>query len=383
MADSTERLVQAVLRTDFNAFYQRVFTTLRPSEPFAPNWHLQHIAHKLEAVRQGHSTRLIINVPPRSGKSILASVAWPLFVIGHEPTTEFLAISHTAPLARDFSLMRGTIVEQPWYQKLFPDVHLKARTTMDLRTTVNGRIYAAGAGAALLGKGASIILIDDPQDGSAAFSEVERRKFNEFYDNTLSTRLNNKQSGAVVMIQQRLHEDDATAHLQSKDDFDLVCLPAIATETSIHALSPAPEHVYRRRVGEVLDPTREPMEVLERMRRIQGAMHFQAQYQQDPVPASGNAIKREWLSYYAQAPATLDRKIVSWDTASTLRDSSDYSVGTVWGMKGLDFYLLDLVRGRFEAPDLRRQIIALHQRWQADLTIIEDTELGRAITQRS
>jgi predicted phage terminase large subunit-like protein len=99
------------------------------------------------------------------------------------------------------------------------------------------------------------------------------------------------------------------------------------------------------------------------------------------VPPEGNIVKREWLRFYGERPSSFDLVIASWDTASTLSETADYSVGTVWGAKGLDFYLLDLVRGRFEVPELRREVLRVSQKWGADQTIIEDTDIGRAITQ--
>jgi predicted phage terminase large subunit-like protein len=166
-----------------------------------------------------------------------------------------------------------------------------------------------------------------------------------------------------------------------KDDWEVVSIPAIETERRVYQLSDDPEHVYIRHPGEVLHESREPREILEQMRRSQGSLTFSAQYQQAPVPPEGNIVKRDWLRSYAQRPAKFDLVIASWDTASTLSESSDYSVGTVWGAKGLDFYLLDLVRGRYEVPELRREVLRLSQAWEADQTIIEDTDIGRAITQ--
>jgi predicted phage terminase large subunit-like protein len=166
-----------------------------------------------------------------------------------------------------------------------------------------------------------------------------------------------------------------------KDDWEIVSLPAIAMEDTVHRLSDTPGDFYHRRRGEVLHEAREPYEVLEMVRRAQGSLLFAAQYQQNPVPADGNVIRRDWLRFYETAPTRFDRVIVSWDTASTLEETSDWSVGTVWGAVGLDYYLVDLVRGRFESPDLRRQIIALNARHDADATLIEDTELGRALEQ--
>jgi predicted phage terminase large subunit-like protein len=150
--------------------------------------------------------------------------------------------------------------------------------------------------------------------------------------------------------------------------------------TASGAGAPAPHEVYRRRAGEVIDPQREDRVVLDQVRRTLGSMNFAAQYQQNPVPPDGNAIRREWLRYY-DVPPPLDLVMASWDTAFTLGEASDYSVGTVWGLKGSDIYLLDVVRGRFEVPDLRRRIEATTDAHGAHATLIEETDIGRAILQ--
>lgn len=131
----------------------------------------------------------------------------------------------------------------------------------------------------------------------------------------------------------------------------------------------------------MLHESREPREILEGIRRAQGSLVFSAQYQQAPIPPEGNIIKREWLRSYDEPPPAFDLTIASWDTASTLSETADFSLGTVWGAKGLDFYLLDRVRGRFEVPELRRQVIGLGQTWDVDQTVIEATDIGRAIAQ--
>ena len=112
-----------------------------------------------------------------------------------------------------------------------------------------------------------------------------------------------------------------------------------------------------------------------------GSLIFSAQYQQAPVPPEGNIVKRDWLRRYDTRPESFDLVIASWDTASTIGETSDYSVGTVWGAKGLDYYLLDLVRGRFEVPDRRRRIVALSARWSAEQTLVEETDIGRSVAQ--
>jgi predicted phage terminase large subunit-like protein len=376
------RLYRAFLRQDLSAFVQKVFTTLEPGTGYRHNWHIDHICWQLSRVARGEIRRLIINVPPRSMKSITVSIGFTAWAMGHDPTKRIICVSYAEELARKLSIDTRTILESPWYQGLFPDLQLTARRqrNLELTTTQHGYRFASGVGGAVLGRGADLIVIDDPIKAIAALSEAGRRHVAEFYGNTLSTRLNDKQTGAIVIVMQRLHEDDLVGHVLAKEDWKVVSIPAIATETQSYQLSDNPEDVYVRPAGEVLHEEREPRDILEGLRRMQGSLLFSAQYQQNPVPADGNAIRRDWLRYYQTSPR-FDRVIVSWDTASTLGETSDWSVGTVWGAVSLDYYLIDRVRGRFESPDLRRQIIALSEEHEADATLIEDTELGRALMQ--
>jgi predicted phage terminase large subunit-like protein len=179
---------------------------------------------------------------------------------------------------------------------------------------------------------------------------------------------------------QRLHEDDLVGHLLQTGDWEVVAIPAIATEARNFQLNDL-GLTHHRRAGNVLHPEREPLRILEEIKRAQGTLTFSAQYQQAPIPIAGNIIKREWIRYFSEPPQTFDRTIASWDTASTISEKADYSVGTVWGCKGLNYFLLDLVRGRWEFPELRRHVQGLTERWQVNQTIIEDTETGRALAQ--
>lgn len=377
------RLLRALLREDLYAFLERSFLELEPGTAFSPNWHYQHLCHKLMQVSRGEVKRLIINVPPRSGKSLLASVAWPMFVMGYDPTRRLMCVSHTEALAREFSINRRTLAQSSWYRRLFPEMQLNSPRPRDLelRTTQHGYVYAAGVGGAVLGRGADLIIVDDPIKALAALSKAERRRVAEFYDNTLVTRLNDKIHGAIVIVMQRLHEEDLVGHVLERGQWEVVTLPAIARQESAYPLSSTPGHTHVRRAGEVLHGAREPLDKLEETRRAQGSLTFEAQYQQQPTPAGGLVIRRDWLRWYDEPPEQFDRIVVSWDTASTLKEENDYSVGTVWGAVGLDFYLLDVVRSRLEAPDLRRRIVALSELHRADATLMEDTELGRALTQ--
>ena len=381
--ENDARLLRAFLRQDLNAFFERVFLELEPGVPFERNWHYEHLAYMLTRVLSGELKRLIINVPPRSGKSLLASVSLPMFALGRDPTKKVMCLSHTESLAREFSIQRRAIARTPWYQRAFPQFELISQRPRDreLRTTGFGYAFASGIGGGVLGLGADLIVVDDPIKALAALSKAERRRVAEFYDGTLIGRLNQKGTGAIVLIMQRLHEDDLVGHVLGKEDWEVISLPAIASERSSFALSARPGDRYIREAGEELHAAREPLEVLEAVRRAQGSLVFEAQYQQRPTPAGGAVIKRDWLRWSDEPPESFDRRVVSWDTASTLGEASDFSVGTVWGAVGTDYHLLDVIRGRFEMPELRRRVQELSEFHSAHATLIENTELGRALAQ--
>jgi hypothetical protein len=170
---------------------------------------------------------------------------------------------------------------------------------------------------------------------AAALSEAERRRVAEFYDSTLYSRLNNKAEGVIIIVMQRLHQDDLVGHVLEKENWEVLSIPAIATEDLAYPIGPDRRDIYERKAGEVLHHEREPQEWLEAARRNLGTLNFSAQYQQNPLPAEGNVIKREWIHFYDETPDHLELKVVSWDTASTIAEASDCSVGTGWGARVL------------------------------------------------
>jgi predicted phage terminase large subunit-like protein len=376
------RLLQAILRTDLTAFVERCFSELEPATAYRENWHIRAITHQLDRVARGDCRRLIINVPPRSMKSITVSIGFTAWMMGRNPHLRIMAISYAAELAQKLGADTRMVLESPWFSRTFPGFRISRATREEIATTEKGYRLAGSVGGPILGRGADLIVIDDPIKGLlAALSHAERRRVSEFYDNTLYGRLNDKTKGAIVIVMQRLHEDDLVGHVLGKEDWEVLSLPAVAEEDATYRLGFGPGEVHHRRAGDLLHPDREPAEVLESLRRTLGTLNFSAQYQQSPIPAEGNIIRREWIRRYDERPEAFERTICSWDTASTTMETSDWSVGTVWGANGETFWLLDVVRGRWQVPDLRRRIVDLHREYRADTTVIEETDLGRAIAQ--
>ncbi len=382
MSDEID-VMKLFAKNDFDLFWRLAFQELEPGQELLNNWHLRYLAQVLMAVERGEIKRLIINVPPRSLKSLLASVAFPAFLLGRDPRRRIICVSYAERLARKFSIDTRTVMQSAWYRALYPNTVLTSRRPpqLEFSTTTHGKRYAAGFGGSITGQGADFIICDDPMKAMDALSEKARQSNHEFFDGTLSTRLNNKKTGAIIIIMQRLHEDDLVGHLIKQGGWTVVRLPAVAVEDETFRLSDWPNDFYHRKAGELLHPDREGPEELDRARRSMGSWYFSAQYQQEPVPRGGNVIKREWLRYYDELPEGERLSIASWDTASTIGQTSDWSVGIVWIKIGTDFYLLHLERGRYEMPELKRQIIEMHEYFELDVTVIEDTELGRALEQ--
>jgi predicted phage terminase large subunit-like protein len=376
---------EALLRADFAGFAERAFHELNPQTDFATNWHSRVIAAKLTAVYQGRIRRLIINVPPRHLKSHLASVAFPAWCLGQRPSLQVLCVSYAQDLADKLARDCRRIVMSDWYRRLFPTrLAPRHQAVSEFETTQQGSRLATSVGGVLTGRGADIIIIDDPLKPEEALSQAQRRSANEWFDHTLYSRLNDKEKGAIILIMHRLHEDDLVGHVLAQEDWEVVRFPAIAEmdESWLIDTLRGPR-VFGRRQGEALHPERESLSMLEQIRKTIGEYNFAGQYQQAPAPLGGGLVKAAWFRHCAQdeMPETFDRIVQSWDTASKATELSDFSVCTSWGILGKDPYLLDVLRRRMEYPELKRAVRAQYDRFRPSVVLIEDKASGTQLIQ--
>lgn len=378
-----QQALTAVLRQDLASFIHKSAITLSPGLLFQENWHIQAIAWHLDQVRKGNIRRLIINMPPRSLKSISASVAFPAFVLGHDPTRRIISVSYATDLAIKLMNDFRAIVDSPWYRATFSTMRLAGKNSeSEVVTTRRGLRLATSIGGTLTGRGGDLVIIDDPLKPLDALSQSKRESANQWFAHTLVSRLDDKRTGAIVVVMQRVHMDDLTGFVtQGSDEWTVLTLPAIAEEDESIRIGDGRWH--HRRAGEPLHPAREPLPVLESMRRSLGSDPFSAQYQQAPVPECGAMIKRAWVRRYEVAPPRTDRSriIQSWDTASKAGPENDWSVCTTWQEEGGIHYLLDVERGRFDFPTLRSRVLALWQHWRPTHLLIEDSAAGTGLIQ--
>lgn len=376
-------LLCLILRSNFGSFLHRCFLTLNPGARYVRNWHIQAIAHQLQRIQNEEVNRLIINMPPRYLKSLTVSVALPAFLLGHNPRKKIFGISYGADLSAKHAADFRAVVQSSWYCETFPSMRIARAVDSDIFTTQRGFRRATSVSAALTGLGGDMIILDDPQKPVDAQSDTLRNSLNQWFTNTLLSRLDDKERGAIILVTQRVHLHDLTGFLlENSNDWAVLSLPAIAESDESVAIGDG--EYYVRCAGEALHPEYEARSTLEKLRGEMGSEVFAAQYQQSPVPSGGAMVKREWLRYYDQAPPRTSsmRVIQSWDCAAKDGGENDWSVCTTWlVVDKRDYYLLDLTRGRYQYPRLRETALALAKKYDPTAILIEDTSAGTALAQ--
>lgn len=374
-----EAVFHALLRTHLSYFIQKTFQTIGSGQ-YVHNWHIDAIAHELSLCGPGEAHRLLITQPPRSLKSISTSVAYVAWMLGRDPSLKFACVSYSQDLAVEFSRQFRKVIESTWYREVFPGVRFERINDTECKTTAGGGRLATSIGGTLTGLGASIIIIDDPMKAEDAQSEAVRAKVIDWFSGTLTTRINDKRKGSVVIVMQRLHEDDLAGHVLRSGDFRHLDLPAIAIDDQDIAIGDG--KVHHRKVGEALQPVREPLEVLERLRKDLGDLRFSAQYQQRPVPLEGNLIKREWFRTYDTVPTGSGVQVIqSWDIATSTRDVADYSVCVTVAKQGRRLFVVDVFRDRLNYPNLKRKVVDLARDHGTQSLLIEKAGPGDPLVQ--
>lgn len=326
---------------DLVEFVRQAWKTIEPGAPYVHGWHIDAIAMHLEAVSgletSGDINRLLINVPPGMMKSLLTSVFWPAWLWGprNMPHLRFLCASHSQSLAiRDSTKMRR-LIQSEWYQERWGDRVVltgdqNAKTKFE--NTATGFREAVASGS-ITGSRGDIVIIDDPHSVESAASDAMRETTKEWFLEAVPTRLNNPSQSAIVVIMQRLHEEDISGIILDKQlGYEHLCLPmefepTLRCETSIGFIDP------RKRDGDLLFPQRFPEEVVERDKAVLGPYATAGQFQQQPTPRGGGIIKSDWWQLWDQpAYPPFDYIVASVDTAYTTKQENDPSAMTVWGV---------------------------------------------------
>lgn len=362
-------------------FARQAWPVLEPATAFVHGWHLEAICEHLEAVSLGQIRRLLICMPPRHMKSLLVSVLWPCWEWIRHPERRWLFASYAAGLAIRDSVKCRRLIESSWYQSrwgdrfvLTSDQNEKSRFENDK----TGYRIALGVGGAATGEGGDRVVVDDPHNVREGESETIREATLTWYDQVMSTRLNDPKSGAMVVVMQRVHENDLAGHLLQQGGFEELKLPA-EYEGNEHVTSIGWKDP-RTAPDELLWPERFGREEINTLKRSLGSYAAAGQLQQRPSPAEGGILKRQWWKFFREAPPKFSEVIQSWDCSFKDTRTSDFVVGQVWGRNGADKYLLDQVRRRMDCPATIQAVRRLSEKWpQSGEKLIEDKANGSAV----
>jgi len=385
---------------------RRLLPFVMRNEPdYQPGWVHKEICEKLEEFEQkvveGKSPRLMLFMPPRSGKSTLASTQFPAWYLGRNPNHEVISCSYSASLALSFSRKVRQVLREPNYQTVFPKTELSkdSQSTENWLTTKGGGYLAAGVGGPITGRGAHVLVIDDPvKNREDAESATDRNKVWDWYSSTAYTRL--APGGGVLVILTRWHVDDLAGRLLAQmrgegDQWEIVSYPALAVHDEPH-----------RKDGEALHPERYDVKSLTKIKRAIGPRDWGALYQQNPVAQEGAILRRDyWNRWNSPEPPVCEYIIQSYDTAFLKSETADYSSITTWGIfypeghlhqhqvmedgeeisrifdgQEAHIILLDAIKGRFNFPELKAKAYSLYDYWKPDSVIVEGKASGVPLT---
>jgi predicted phage terminase large subunit-like protein len=384
------------LAGDFAAFVKKAWRILHPTRPLVWSWHYDLLCEYLTAVKLRTVRRLIINVPPRTAKSTIATICFPCWVWASDPSQNFLSASYSLDLSSEHSVMRRNLLQSGWYRRMWGDKFSLSGDRNQVAQFMNdrrGQMIATSIGGTTQGRGCDIAILDDPVSPDQALSDAERRTANNWIDNTLRSRLNDPSTGAIVLVMQRLHELDPTGYLLEQEPgvWAHLPIPLEAEETEVWKF-PISCIMIQRDVGGILMPTRFTESTVEELKRHR--LRWAGQYQQRPTPLGGNMIKRREVRYYGgmdaatgqpdeRLPATFDIKIISVDCAFKDAATSDYVAIGVIGVKGRKRFVLNVVNAHLDAAATEAEI-----RRQRDVhrpvgaVLVEDKANGPAVVQR-
>jgi len=365
---------------------------LQPNREFVPNWHIDYIVEHLEAVTLGQITRLIINLPPRSLKSNLVSIDWPVWSWTFKPWLRWIFASYSASLSLQHSRDRRRIIESPWYGKRWGDmVHLQDDQNRQdsYENEQRGVMTSTSVGGSITGKGGDIIVIDDLINPEDAESKVKREAALEFYKLTLATRLDDKRTGAIVIVEQRLNVGDLTATALKEGGWTHLKLPMECEARTIYSF-PRSGKTYERREGELLNPFRDTQKAVDEQKTRSGTRGYKAQYQQEPISKEGGYLKYEWWKFYkkadmeslpADAKPVENGSVWGWDTAAETGQENDYTGGTRIAKVGNKYRVTKFVKKKLEYPEMKQRVQMEYENAPADTLEIEKTSNGQAVIQ--
>ncbi len=339
---------------------RQAWHVVEPVRPFVDAWHLQAIAEHLEAVTRGEIRNLVINIAPGMAKSLTVSVFWPVWEWIAHPERRWLYSSYALSLSMRDSLKCRRIIESPWYRERWGDVFQlrdDQNAKLKFENDRTGYRLATSVGGTVTGERADRVVVDDPHNLLEAASDVKRMEAITWWDEAMSTRLNDFKTGARVIVMQRLHEEDLSGHVLARGGYDHLCLPteydpSRNVTTSIGFRDP------RTVEGELLAPALFGPEQNEQQKKDLGPYGYAGQHGQTPAPRTGGMFQMQWFRAEQAAPASFVAVVRYWDKAGAAPGKGDWTVGVLMGRTWDGYYwILDVVRGQWPSNERNSVIL--------------------------
>lgn len=380
MADPLElrAAVDQLCRDDFYSFAIRAFHVLEPGKlDIAP--HIAIICRLMMKIFDGDVRRALVCIPPRYLKTYLISIAYPAWLLGKNPKERIICASYGTDLAEKFSADTLKLMKSAWYKRVFPNTHLnpKQQTKTEIGTTVGGYRFATSTGATLTGRGADVIIIDDPLKANEGHSPTARANCIDWFQSTIHTRFNQPKKGRLIVVAQRLHAEDLPGHIMQTGGWEELILPAINPTKMAYDIVKGGLRVSFV-AGRILQPSRHDQNDLDQLKKDMGAFDFEAQFNQSPLPPGGATFREEWVKRFDVSPKASQTEAIiqSWDTAYEGDETNAWTVCTTWAMCPDGYYLLDVWRDRPAFPALVKAVYAQKAKWNAKMVIVENKASG-------
>lgn len=366
------------------AYAHLVWPLIEPGRPFIPGWHINAICEHLEAVEKGEIKNLLVNIPPGHMKSLLICVLFPSWSWIRKPEKRFLTASYAQTLSTRDAVKSRDIIRSERYHKLFrPNWSLKDDQDQKTRysNTSTGYRIATSVGGSGTGERADCIICDDPINAIDASSQLARENASHWWWQTMSTRDADPRTTSRIVVMQRLHEMDLSGEIAQRGGYEHLCLPA-EFESKSRSVTCIGWQDPRKEQGELLWPQQYGHIQLAKAKKDLGSRGYSGQFQQDPIPLEGGLFKRNWWQFYDALPMQIESTIQFWDCAQKVGITNDYSVCTTWAKTNVGFYLIDMFRGKLEAPQLKQTAINLYYRDKPNAVVIEDKSSGSSLIQQ-
>lgn len=384
------QLEASICRDSFFDFFLRFWPVLVP-EKLVPNWHIKYLCDELQIVaervfRREHKLYdLVVNISPGSTKSTICSELFPAWCWVRDQTIRGIYGSYGLDLSLDLASRFHRVVSSDKYRELFPEVVLGKEAMSLIQNSKGGERVATSTGGRITGMHGHIIVIDDPLNPKDAVSDPLLNGANTWLDHTLMSRMVDKQLTPVILIMQRLHQNDPTAHMLEKQSGGVpirhICLPAELGDSPEERNRVRPRSLRARYVGGLFDPVRLPVKVLRQTAAEMGTYAFAGQYGQHPVPAGGGMFRTDMLRIIKTAPVRWRNICRYWDKAGTIsktgKPKGAFTVGLLMGLDNdRTYWVLDVVRGQWEAAERERIILQTATRDGRKIQIYTEQEPG-------